>query len=188
MEDEAVDIVDEVGERDLRFGARDADGADEQPHLILLTGEHVLDARAHGRSFGIRPGRTPGHRLTFGLFAMDPADPVRRLQPRLVGLAPIGGVGPDVRGGVVAGNDVAQHPSIEPCAVGDLGRSDEPVAPADRDTAFVTEARDRDVDPRSAARQRPRLGELHRPARVSILLRRFGWLVGPDLHRALATP
>lgn len=43
MEDQSVDIVGEVGERDLRFGADDADGADEQSHLILLPGEHMLD-------------------------------------------------------------------------------------------------------------------------------------------------
>ena len=31
VEHQALDIVGEVGERDLRLGARDADGADEQP-------------------------------------------------------------------------------------------------------------------------------------------------------------
>ena len=121
MEDQAVDIVDEVGERDLRFGACDADRADEQPHLILLTGEHVLDASTNGRAFGIGTGRTSGHGLAPWLLAMDPADPVHRFQPCLVGLTAVGGIRPDVRGGVVAGNDVAQHPAIEPCAVGDLG-------------------------------------------------------------------
>ena len=121
VEDQAVDIVDEVGERDLRFGACDADRADEQPHLILLTGEHVLDASTNGRAFGIGTGRTSGHGLAPWLLAMDPADPVHRFQPCLVGLTAVGGIRPDVRGGVVAGNDVAQHPAIEPCAVGDLG-------------------------------------------------------------------
>ena len=52
MEDQAVDIVGEVGERDLRLGARDADGADEQPHLILLAGEHMLDAGTDSGRFG----------------------------------------------------------------------------------------------------------------------------------------
>ena len=121
VEDQAVDIVDEVGERDLRFGARDADGADKQPHLILLTGEHVLDAGANGRAFGIGTGRTSGHRLAPGLLAVDAADPVHRLQPRLVGMAAVGGVRPYIGGGVVAGDDVAQHPTVEACTVGDLG-------------------------------------------------------------------
>ena len=57
-------------EHDLRFGARDADGADKQPHLILLTGEYVLDARTNGRSFGIGTGRPPGHRLAPVLLAV----------------------------------------------------------------------------------------------------------------------
>ena len=38
--------ISSVGEADLRLGTRDADGADEQPHLVLLPGEHVLDAGA----------------------------------------------------------------------------------------------------------------------------------------------
>ncbi len=121
VEDQAVDIVDEVGERDLRFGACDADGADKQPHLILLTGEHVLNAGANGRALGIRTGRAPGHRFASGLLAMDPADPVHRLQPRLVGMAAVGGVRPDVVVGVAACNKVAQRSTVEACTVGDLG-------------------------------------------------------------------
>lgn len=44
MEDRAVHIVGKVGERDLRLGSSDADGADEQRHLVLLPGEDVLGA------------------------------------------------------------------------------------------------------------------------------------------------
>ena len=50
MEDQAVHIVSEVGEGDLRLGADDADGADEQRHLVRLAGEHVFDAGTDGRS------------------------------------------------------------------------------------------------------------------------------------------
>ena len=63
VEDQSVDIVGEVGERDLRLGARDADGADEQSHLILLAGEHVLDAGTHGRPGGVGAGGACRHRL-----------------------------------------------------------------------------------------------------------------------------
>lgn len=46
MENQAGDTVGEVCERDLSFGSDDADGADKQPHLILLSGEHMIDAGA----------------------------------------------------------------------------------------------------------------------------------------------
>lgn len=46
MEDQAVHVVGEVGERDLGLGAFDADGANEQPHLVLLPGEDMFDAGA----------------------------------------------------------------------------------------------------------------------------------------------
>jgi hypothetical protein len=48
VEDQAVDIVDEVGEADLGLCTCDADGADEQPHLVLLASEHVLNAGVDG--------------------------------------------------------------------------------------------------------------------------------------------
>ena len=43
MEDQAVHIVGQIGQRDLGVGALDADGADEQPHVGLLLGEHMFD-------------------------------------------------------------------------------------------------------------------------------------------------
>ena len=67
-------------------------------------------------------------------------------EPCLVGLAAIGGVAPDIRGGVVAGHDIAEHPPIEPGRVGGRPAADETEHPADRDAALVAEARDRDVD------------------------------------------
>lgn len=41
----------EVGQRDLSFGALDADGADEQAHDRLLVGEDMLDT-SPDRRFG----------------------------------------------------------------------------------------------------------------------------------------
>lgn len=60
MKDEAVDIVGEVGERDLRLGAHDADCADEQCHLSLLPGEHVLNADAVWLLQGLHPAAQGG--------------------------------------------------------------------------------------------------------------------------------
>ena len=37
MEHQPVNVVDEIGEGNLRLGASDTDGADEEPHLVLLT-------------------------------------------------------------------------------------------------------------------------------------------------------
>ena len=49
MEDQAVHIVGQIGEGDPGLGTLDADGTDEQPLLVLLMGEHVLDAGARLR-------------------------------------------------------------------------------------------------------------------------------------------
>lgn len=123
------------------------------------------------------------HRLAPGLLAVDAAD---RLQPGLIGSAAIGGVRPYVRGGVVGGHHIAQHASVEARIIGDLGRSDEAVAPADGDAALVAEARDGNVDTGPTVEHGPCLGELKRPARVGVLLRSAGRLIGPDLGCTLA--
>ncbi len=66
---------------------------------------------------------------------------------------------------------------------------DQPMLPVDRHMSLVAESRDREVDDRRrAVRLRLRPSELHRPARVSVLLCRPGRLIGPDLHRRLACP
>ena len=186
MEDESVHFVDEGGVGDLGFGALDADGADEQPHLVFLPGEHMFDAGADFRFGGVGSGGAFGHRLAAWLLAMDSADPALPLEPCLVGLAPIGRVGPDIGGGVVAGDYITQHSSVEARCVGDLALADEAEGPADRHAALVAEARDGDVDARLAVRQGFGLCELERPACVGVLLRRPDWLIGPDLAGLLA--
>ena len=45
-EDEPLHVVDDVGHADLHRRAGDADGADEEVHLVLLHGEDMLDARS----------------------------------------------------------------------------------------------------------------------------------------------
>ena len=46
VEDETVEIVGEVGQRQFRFGPGEANGADKQAELILLMGKHMLDPGA----------------------------------------------------------------------------------------------------------------------------------------------
>jgi hypothetical protein len=151
VEDQAVHVVCEVGEGDLGLGALDADGADKQPHLVFLTGEDMFDAGADFRFGDVGLGGALGHRFAAWLPAMDAADPALSFEPCLIGLAAIGGIGPDVGGGVVTGDDIAEHSPVEPGRIGDLALADEAEGSADRDTALVAKTRDGDVDARLAA-------------------------------------
>lgn len=53
VENQSVDVVDQVGEADLHLSAVQADGADEQPHQVLLLGKDVLNTGTHGKAFHI---------------------------------------------------------------------------------------------------------------------------------------
>jgi hypothetical protein len=53
MEDQAVKVVGEVGERQFGFCTRQANGADEQAKAVLLMGEDVLDPGANRGLLGI---------------------------------------------------------------------------------------------------------------------------------------
>lgn len=184
-------VVGQVGERDLGLGALDADGADgadEQPHLGLLLSEDVLDAGPDCGFGGVGLRGPLGHRPAPRLPAMDAADPALAPEPSLVGLAAIGGIGPDVGGGVVVGDDVAKHAPVKARAVGDLAFADEPEGAADRDAALVAKTGDGNVDPRLTISGGPGLGELQRPARVGILLCCPGGLIWPYLAGRLACP
>ena len=62
VEDQAVHVAGEVGQRDPGLGAFDADGAEKQPPLLLGPGEHVFDTGTDLRFCGIGPGGAFGHR------------------------------------------------------------------------------------------------------------------------------
>lgn len=47
MEDQAIEVVGEIGERRFGLGPRQADGADEQSEAVLLVREDIFDARAN---------------------------------------------------------------------------------------------------------------------------------------------
>lgn len=176
----------QVGERDLGLGAGNADGADEQAHFRLLVREHVLDPRPDPGLGSVAAADVLRHRPALGLPAVDTTDPTLGLQPALVALAAVGGIGPDIRGGVVARHHVAQHTPVVARTIGDLAFADEAEGPADCDAAFVAEARDRNIGLWPAIDGGPGLGELQRPARVGVLLPRLGRFVRPDLGGALA--
>ena len=80
---------------------------------------------------------------------------------------------------------LAQPRAVIGGGVGRLPFADQAEAAVDRDMVLVAEGRDGDVDRRrGAVRPLLRLGELHRPARVAILLAQLGGLVLPGLRNA----
>jgi hypothetical protein len=83
---------------------------------------------------------------------MDATDPALPPKPFLVGLAAIGGIGPDVGGGIVVRPDIPKHPPVVARCVDGLALADEAEGPADRDAALVAEAENSDVDRRLAVR------------------------------------
>lgn len=42
---ETLEVVDKVGQADLEASAGNADGAHDQPHPVLLAGEHMLETK-----------------------------------------------------------------------------------------------------------------------------------------------
>jgi hypothetical protein len=86
---EALEVVGEVSHTDLDAGTGDADGADEQPHAVLLSGEHVLNSRVHGRAPGIGSGDVLGQRPTRHALLVDVALEHAALKPKLNSNRPI---------------------------------------------------------------------------------------------------
>lgn len=86
MKDQAVEVVGDVGERQLRLGPRQADGADEQAEAGLLMGEDVLDGGTDGGLLRVGPGGVPRHRLARRLAPMDAAGEKAGRQPLLIAL------------------------------------------------------------------------------------------------------
>ena len=60
MKNQAVHIVDQIGQRDFRFGALDPDRADDQTVAVLLMGEDMLNLGPDGGLLGIRLLFSPG--------------------------------------------------------------------------------------------------------------------------------
>ena len=64
VEDQAVEIVGQIGKRQFRLGARQADRADEKPEAIFLVREDMLDPREECQDVCVsgRPARSPSDR------------------------------------------------------------------------------------------------------------------------------
>ena len=111
--------------------------------------------------------------------------PMPRIMEVLVGLRSVGGVGPDVGRGVRRIDQALAQPGpVISGSVGCLLPADEAVPAVDADMRLVAEGRDRKVVPDRAVGLD--LAGLEGPARVGVLLRRLGRLVGPDLGCLLA--
>ena len=67
VEDQAMHVVGQIGQRDLSLCALDADGADEQAHLVFLPGKEMLDAGADLGLGGVGLRGALGHPLPLAL-------------------------------------------------------------------------------------------------------------------------
>jgi len=95
MEDQPVEVVGDVGERQFRLGPRQPDDADEQAVTRFLTGEDMLGGSTDRRRLCIGPRGVPRHRLVGRLAPMNAAAQHALRQPRLGGFRPVSAVGPD---------------------------------------------------------------------------------------------
>jgi len=84
MEDQAIEIVGDIGEREFGLGAGHADGADEQPEPVLLMGEDMFNPGADRRLCRIGPCDILRHRLARRLAAVNAADQHLGGQPLFV--------------------------------------------------------------------------------------------------------
>jgi hypothetical protein len=84
----------------------------------------VLDPGANAGFGGVAAPDIGRHRFALGLPAMNAADPTLGFEPTLIALAAIGRIGPDIRGGVVVGDDITQHPPVVARTVSGLALAD----------------------------------------------------------------
>lgn len=186
MGNKVVHIEGQIGDSGFCLGALDANGMDEQVHFRRLMSKNVLGAGANAGFGGVAAPDIRRHRFAFGLPAMNAADPALGLEPALIALAAIDRFRPDVRGGVVVGDDIEQHAPIVAGLVCRLALADKAKDPADDDSGFVAKAGDGNIGLRPAINGGGGLGEFQRPARVGVFLPRLGRFVWPDLGGAPA--
>ena len=177
---QALHVVGEIGEADLGGGPGDADGADEQSHRSLLPGKHVFDRGTHPGFRRVGQSRPARHRPAPRFLAMNARAHAVVREPCLVLLRPVCGIGPHTGGGVALVDEPDELRAVMARGIGHRPGPDQAVLPVDRDVVLVAEGRDREVDRRHrSVRLRLRLGELHRPTRVTILLPQLGRRVLP---------
>ena len=113
---ETLEVIGKVRHADLDASAGDADGAHDEAHAVLLSGEDMLDRRTHGGSLRIGSGDALRHRPARWLLLVDMTGEHALGEERLVLLRPVGRIGPDPGAGVVLADHVGQ-----PCAVVSIG-------------------------------------------------------------------
>ncbi|MEH6721823.1 MAG: hypothetical protein V7704_23440, partial [Aurantimonas endophytica] len=84
MEDQAVRVVGDVGERQFRLSAGKADGADEETEADLLVREHMLDGSPNGRLLRIGLPHRSRHRFARWLASVDAVGQHPFRQPLLI--------------------------------------------------------------------------------------------------------
>lgn len=97
QEQQSLDVVDEIGEADFHGRSRNADGANEQIHPVLLLREHMLDLGADFRFCVVGAPDRAGHGAPLWLFAMDMADEAVLSHELFVGRRIVADVGPKAR-------------------------------------------------------------------------------------------
>ena len=108
----ALEIIDQIGHADLDGGTSDANGAHDQDHAMLLSGEHMLDMSANLGPTGIGP-RDPLWQSPPGqAFLVDVADEHALGQEGLALLRAISRICPYARGGVVLADQIGQPGAV----------------------------------------------------------------------------
>jgi hypothetical protein len=175
--EQAAHVVDEVGEADLGYRPRQAEGAHEQAHPVLLLGKDVLDMSPDDGLRRVRLGRADRHRATLWLLAMNVAHEHALAQKVLVFPRTIGRISPDAAGRVRAIEQIGQARAGMRRGVGHQPLADQPVTAIVADVALVAELGDRQIDYRRLAlAARLGVGRLDGPARSAVLLAKLGRL------------
>ena len=112
MKDQSVHVVSNIGQCQFGLSTFQTDGADEQTKAVLLMRKNMLDQSPHCGLPCIGPSRRLRHRFSLGFAPMDTTGQHLGSQPLLVTLGPVGAIGPDVRTGIILGNDVLEFPTI----------------------------------------------------------------------------
>src|SRR3546814_8697858 len=71
VEDQAVEVIGQIGQSELCLDPLEADGADEQPEPVFLMRRHMLDPSPDRGLCGIGAGGGLGHGLSLGLATVD---------------------------------------------------------------------------------------------------------------------
>lgn len=131
MENQPVEIVGHIGQRQFGLRPRQPDRPDEQAVAVLLVCEDMLGGGSNRRllCIGLCGGR--GHRLARRLAPMNAARQHVPCKPGLVLLRTIGAIGPDIRRRVVPVDDMLQLPAIGCGRRRDRAGPDEAETPVD---------------------------------------------------------